>query len=231
MKFGKVAALALVAALIIPAAGNAAGPQARRNWNNTVAATPAGSHVLGNPAAQVKLVEFVSYTCPHCAHFEAQGESALRVGYIAPGKVSVEVRNYVRDPIDLAAALLTHCGPPQGFFLRHTAFMRSQERWIGLFANPGQQQRQRWQASDFKTRMRYIATDFGFYAIAASRGIDRASADRCLADEAMARRLATLTQAADQLGVSGTPSFLINGDLLAGTHDWRTLELQLQARF
>ena len=35
----------------------AAPPATRANWNNTVAVTPAGTHVLGNPAAKVKLVE------------------------------------------------------------------------------------------------------------------------------------------------------------------------------
>lgn len=208
----------------------AASPAPRANWNNTVAVTPAGTHVLGNPAAKVKLVEYVSYTCPHCAHFEREGESALRVGYVAPGKVSVEVRNYVRDPIDMAAALLTNCGDPKRFFLRHTAFLRSQDRWLATMQNAGQLQRQRWQTADFKARMRFIATDFGFYAIAASRGVNRAAADVCLADEAKARRLAEGTRAGEALGVRGTPSFLIDGNLLSGTHDWQALELQLQAR-
>ena len=208
----------------------AAPPANRANWNNTVAVTPAGTHVLGNPAAKVKLVEYVSYTCPHCAHFEREGESALRVGYVAPGKVSVEVRNFVRDPIDMAAALLTNCGDSRRFFLRHTAFLRGQDRWLATMQNAGQLQRQRWQSADFKARMRFIATDFGFYAIAASQGIDRKTADVCLADEAKARRLAENTRAGEDLGVRGTPSFLINGNLLTGTHEWQALELQLQAR-
>lgn len=221
---GKLVALIAIAVLVM-----AAGPA--RNWNTTVAVTPAGNHVLGNPAAPVKLVEYVSYTCPHCAHFEQESEAALRLGYVAPGKISIEVRNYTRDSVDLAAALLTHCGPPQGYFQRHTAFLRSQDRWIETYSTAGPVQRQRWENEDLKTRMRYIATDFGFYAIAASRGVDRVSADRCLANEAMAQKLAAVRKAGDDLGVSGTPSFLINGTLLAGTHEWRALRLQLDARF
>lgn len=234
MKPGKLAFPALAAALFIsgiPATGpSPAAAAPARNWNNVVTTTPSGAHVLGNPAAPLKLVEYVSYTCPHCAHFEQQSEVAIRLGYVQPGKVSVEVRNYVRDAVDLAAALLTNCGPPQGFFLRHTAFLRSQDRWIATLTNAGERQRQRWSTPDFKTRMRYVASDFGFYALAASRGIDRPTADRCLADEAKARQLAAMSAEGDNLGVTGTPSFLINGLLLAGTHDWRTLEFQLQAR-
>jgi len=201
-----------------------------RNWNTTVTVTPSGSHVLGNPHAGVKLTQWVSYTCPHCSHFEQQSESALRVGFVASGKVSVEVANYVRDPVDLAAALLARCGPPSGFFLRHTAFLRSQPRWIERYERAGAIERQRWMSGVFSTRMRAIASDFGFYAIAASRGVDRRMADRCLSDESQARLLSSMLADAEKAGVQGTPSFAINGVLLAGTHEWRTLEPQLNAR-
>ena len=57
-----------------------------------------------------------------------------------------------------------------------------------------------------------------------------AAADRCLGDNAMAQRLAAQTAEARRLGISGTPGFLLNGDVLAGTHDWKTLQVQLKAR-
>lgn len=219
--------IAAVVALSLPLAAAHAAP---RNWNTVVTVAPSGAKVLGNPDAPIKLTQWVSYTCPHCFHFEEQAESALRVGFVASGKVSVEVANYVRDPVDLAAAQLTNCGAPAGFFLRHTAFMRSQPRWIETFGGAGELQRRRWTSGPFAQRMRAIAADMGFYAIAASRGIDRTKADRCLSDETSANRLAQLGLAADKAGVEGTPSFAINGSLLAGTHDWRTLEPQLRAR-
>lgn len=226
MNMRKLAALALAAVLSV-----AAGKPAPQNWNNKVSLTPEGNHVLGNPAAQMKLVEFVSYTCPHCAEFERRADGALRVAYVAPGKLSVEVRNYVRDPIDLAVALLTNCGAPQKFFLNHTAFLRSQDRWLATYAEAGATQRARWQHPDLPTRMRYIATDFRFYEIIATRGYDRRAADACLADEAEARRLAEQTAEAQRQGIRGTPSFMLDGAVLAGTHDWQALDLQIRARF
>ena len=54
------------------AAGGAALAQTKpapRNWNQTITLTPQGTHLLGNPAAKVRLTQFISYTCPHCAHF------------------------------------------------------------------------------------------------------------------------------------------------------------------
>ncbi len=225
MQFHKFFALTLAAVLSI-----AAGKPVATNWNTVVAVTPEGGHVLGNPDAQAKLTEFVSYTCPHCSVFELQSEGALRVGYVASGKVSVEVRHLLRDPVDLTVALLTNCGDPSRFFMNHTAFMRSQEKWIKPLGNATEAQRKRWSTGPFTARTRAIASDFGFYEMMRSRGYERRDVDRCLADEAKARMLSEKTQSIIGLGVEGTPSFMLNGVLLAGTHDWRSLEAQLLAQ-
>ena len=78
---------------------------------------------------------------------------------------------------------------------------------------------------------RSIARDFGFYAIMQSRGYTAPQIDKCLADEALARRLAASTEeAGTKLFVTGTPSFAIDGVVLAGTHTWDALRPQLDAR-
>ena len=45
------------------------------DWSTIVSATPEGGFVMGNPNAPVKLVEFGSMTCPHCAEFD---EAAMK---------------------------------------------------------------------------------------------------------------------------------------------------------
>ncbi|MDE2595666.1 MAG: thioredoxin domain-containing protein [Sphingomonadales bacterium] len=218
--------LALAASLSI-----AAGPPAGRiNWNTTVAVTPAGSHVVGNPAAKAKLTEWVSYTCPHCSRFEIEGDAPIRLAYVMPGKLQVEVRHLVRDPVDMTVAMLTNCGPVSRFFLNHTAFMRSQSTWIQTMATAGDAQRQRWSSGEMTARMRAIANDFHFYDIMETRGYGRVAVDRCLADQAMLRRLTAMTEDAANAGVASTPSFAIDGVVLAGTHNWQALDLQLRAR-
>jgi protein-disulfide isomerase len=199
-------------------------------WNYTVTRTAAGSHVLGNPAAKVRLTQYVSYTCPHCAEFELQADGPLRLGYISSGKVAVEVRHFLRDPIDLTAALLSNCGAKEKFFLNHAALMRSQKVWMARMTGATAAQRQRWTSGTAAARARAIASDFRFYEIMASRGYDRPSLDRCLSDAAMAQRLADQTAEGDKLGVHATPSFAIDGVLLIGTHEWSLLRPQLDAR-
>jgi protein-disulfide isomerase len=220
----RLAALAGAALLLSAAAPKTIG------WNYTVTRTAAGSNVLGNPAARVKLTEFVSYTCPHCAEFEMQADGPLRLGYVATGKVSVEVRHYLRDPIDLTAALLTNCGPKEKFFLNHAAFMRSQKVWMGRMTDSTKTQQDRWSSGTLSARTRAVAADFKFYEIMASRGYDRPSVDRCLGDAAMAQRLAKQTEDGERLGIHATPSFAIDGMLLIATHDWAFLRPQLDAR-
>jgi protein-disulfide isomerase len=219
---------ALAAAVFVSLA--ATTPPAR-NWASTSAVTPIGSHVLGNPEAAVKLVEYVSYTCPHCAHFQQEAETPLRIIYVIPGKVSVELRHLVRDPVDLTAALLANCGDPARFWRNHNTLMLSQSRWIETMGRATPAQQSRWSNGPIPARMRAIAADFGFYALMAPRGYDRPQLDRCLADEAMARRLVAMRAGADAAGVESTPSFLLGDSLLAGTHDWKALDAQLKARF
>ena len=218
----RLAALAIAALFAVAAAPN---------WN-TVVAEADGGHLIGNPKAKVHLVEFVSYTCDHCARFARDGDGALQLAYVGPGKVSREVRHIVRDPVDLTAAVLANCGAPAKFARNHAAFMLSQAKWMSTAAKTSKSQQQRWFAGDGTSRRRAIASDLGFYAIMAGRGYNRTAVDRCLSDEAAAKRIAeTSASDAEKWNISGTPSFAIDGNLLAGTHDWRTLQPQLDARF
>ena len=219
----QAAALAAVAALL----GGATGSQPRANWDTVVVETEAG-HRVGNPDAKVKLIEFFSYTCPHCAQFARDGEAALKLGPLATGKVNLEYRHLIRDPVDLTVGMLVNCGAPAKFPRNHAAFILGQARWIGPLARPTQEQINRWRAPG-ATGRRAIASAFGFYDIMEQRGYRRTEADLCLADEAMARRLAEISDREwKRPGVGGTPSFAINGTVLPGTHTWAALERQLR---
>jgi predicted DsbA family dithiol-disulfide isomerase len=74
-----------------------------------------------------------------------------------------------------------------------------------------------------------IASDLDFYDIMETRGYSRAEMNRCLSDEAKANAMADRSAAdAERYGITGTPSFVLDGKLLEGTHDWPTLEKQLK---
>ena len=85
-------------------------------WLSTVNVTDKGAHVLGNPAAPNKVVEYLSYTCGHCADFEMNEAPAFKTQFVATGKASLEIRNMVLNPVDLTAAMLARCGGKAKFF-------------------------------------------------------------------------------------------------------------------
>ena len=189
-------------------------------------------HQIGNPAAETKLVEYMSYTCSHCATFTRQGEGAIKLAYVPTGKVSFEIRHLLRDPIDLTAAMLTHCGEAQKFPANHTAIMHKQAEWIKAARATTQAQRARWQFGSNASRRQAIASDLGFYDIMENRGYSRVELNRCLADDTKANALAE-TSARDIAAhdLKGTPTFLINGKVLDGVYSWPELQPALDARF
>ncbi|MCB2074036.1 MAG: thioredoxin domain-containing protein [Novosphingobium sp.] len=223
----RITRLAMIAAIAVFSIG---ADKPHPDWTTHVTVTDKGSHILGDPEADVRLTEFISYTCSHCADFHKQSEAPLKIGYVHSGKVSVEIRHMLRDPIDLTVAMLTNCGDPKRFFLNHSMFLHRQDSWLKALNTASEVQKHRWVSGTRVARMQAIANDFGFYRIMEQRGYDRPTVNRCLADEAMAKRLTAQTQAASNAGVEGTPSFMLDGILLTGTHDWQSLNLQLQAR-
>ena len=217
----------IVQAAVLVAAAALLGGATRANWDAEVVRTESG-HRVGNPEAKVKLIEFFSYTCPHCAQFAREGEGALKLAYVAPGRLSIEYRHLIRDPVDLTVGLLVNCGAPAKFPGNHSAFILGQPRWIGPLARATQAQQQRWRTPG-ATGRRAIASDFGFYPIMERRGYRRTEVDRCLADEATARKLAeTSAREWDRPGIDATPSFAINNVVMPGTHSWSELERQLK---
>lgn len=202
------------------------------NWNTFVVETEAGGHRLGNPEAPVKLIEFISYSCVHCAEFEYEGAGPMRIAYVAPGNISIEVRPVIRNVVDLTATMLTYCGANEKFFLNHTAFLRSQETWLERMHTASRATQVLWRSGSPTSQRRHVASYLKFYEIMATRGYDRIDVNDCLADDVMADRLARQSETnAAEFEITGTPSFVINGVRLAGTHSWTELAPQLEARF
>ena len=224
-----MAALALVGASTLALGANAQERLMKPggNWAGMLQASD-GGHLFGNPEAEKKLIEFMSYTCSHCAEFARKGDAAIKLSYVPTGKISYEVRHLIRDPVDLTATLLTHCGDEKKFGGNHEAIMYRFDEWMDKARNATQAQRSRWQFGTNSARFQAIASDLDFYEIMETRGYRRADLDRCLSDEAKAKALAD-TSAADvaKYQLTGTPSFVLDGKLLEA-HDWPSLEKRLK---
>ncbi|HEX8469025.1 MAG TPA: thioredoxin domain-containing protein [Allosphingosinicella sp.] len=216
----------LAAAAAVPAAAAAPAGKAapaRVDWARTVVATPEGGFRMGNPAAKVKLVEYGSLTCGHCATFAKTGMAPLVSTYVRTGKVSYEYRNFILNGLDVAATLVARCGGAGRFFQATDALYGTQDQWKDRVKNLTDAQKQALNALPENQRLGRLAELAGIPQIAARQGIAPASAKRCLADRAAFDGLGKMNEAAGKLGVEGTPTFFLNGANV-GPHSWETLE-------
>jgi protein-disulfide isomerase len=200
------------------------------NWQSTIARTDRG-HLIGDPKADTKLVEFISYTCPHCADFAARGEPALELVLLMPGKISLEVRPVIRNALDLTVTLLAQCGDPSGFKGRHQALMLAQADWLGKARGAPESQRAVWLRGDKAGRMN-AASALGLTTMLVNRGQSQSELDACVMNDAAAKQLLDNGRADfNELGVNSTPSFALDGKLLNEVHSWEDLYPVLSAKF
>ena len=205
-------------------------PPANGDWSSVVSQTPEGGFVMGNPNAKVKLIEFASLTCPHCAEFEEQGVQSLVDNYVKKGLVSFEFRNFVRDPYDITAALISRCGGPTSFFGLTRAFFASQTDWIGKIQTADPKQMEALQSQGPQAQFKALSEIAGFPAFAAMRGVPKAKTEACLADPAAATQLVQMnSDAVSSFNITGTPTFVLNGETLEAERTWATVEPKIKA--
>ncbi len=221
--FSKLALTGLIALGAVAAYG----APAKNNWLLTFTLSEKASHIIGNPAAAVKLVEYMSYTCGHCANFENNDAPALKTQYVATGKASFEIRNYVLNPVDLTAAMLARCGGKGRFFGNHKHLLATQKTWLGKTDKISNTTDAKLQAKDYAGYMRGVYVETGLSAIMQQRGVTLAQGKACLADQTAFDAIIAMTDEAEKLGVSETPTFMINGVVQDHVHDLQALKSKL----
>ncbi len=223
--------LACLTALMLLAFPAATPAQPAKDWSTTITQGPGGAFILGNPAAKTKLVEYFSYTCPHCAHFAEEATPALKTTWIKRGLVSIEYRNFVRDAFDLSAAILARCGGAGKFLGNHEAIFANYEPWMKQAESYSSAQEGKPNKGDQVAQITDIADKTGLITLLAKRGLTPAAQRQCLADKAMLASVLALTSDAWDAdpNFEGTPGFLIDGKPVKGVHDWTRLQPQLPA--
>lgn len=198
------------------------------SWADTITQTADGHFVMGNPDAKIKLVEYGSYTCSHCRDFSETASPEIR-NIVNTGKMSFEFRNYVRDPLDMASALLARCGGKDIFYPLSEQFFGYQNTLFERAQAIGDAAYQQALGAPPTERFTRLATAVGLLDFAKQRGIAEDQAKQCLADTAAADALAKGVEKANaDYQISGTPSFLINGVLVDNVAAWSALQPKLK---
>lgn len=237
----KISAIALAATLAACGGetsangGAATGPvtaDTSENWVETVTKTEDGGFRMGNPDAPITIVEYASLTCSHCATFAEESFTPLTENYISQGTVNFEVRNFVRDPLDLSAALLSRCNGEGPFFQLNERLFANQGAMFETIQGADQAQLQALATPEALQSGRTFvgfAEAAGLIELVGGLGISDQQARQCLADGEAVQELEEMRNAAlNDHNITGTPAFIINGQLAAGVSNWAQLDARLQ---
>jgi protein-disulfide isomerase len=198
-------------------------------WVDTVVKTPEGGFRMGNPDAAIKLIEYGSRTCGHCANFAITGMEPLKA-YIATGKVSFEFRDFLLNQIDVGAALAGQCAGPATFFPILDQMFAEQQTLMSNGPKQGDPFIQQVEAMPPQQRVAAVAEKFGYLAFVQQRGVPEAQARACLADQAATEALVKAAETGQkEYNISGTPTFILNGKVLENTGTWPQVETALKA--
>lgn len=147
--------------------------------------------VMGAEDAPVTIVEYSSFTCPHCATFEKEVLTPLKRDYIDTGKVRFVYREVYFDRYGLWAAMVARCGGEMRYFGIADLLFDQQQEWVTN--DPAQ-----------------VAENLR--RIGKTAGLDDAALDACMNDQAKAEAMVAAFQKNTQADdITATPSLIING--------------------
>jgi protein-disulfide isomerase len=171
--------------------------------------TVEGYPYLGSPDAPVKMFEYTDYFCGHCAYFSLEKVPLIEEEYVATGKVQYIMQYYaLGQDARLLVVEAGACAADQGHFFEYqrTLFSNQQE----LANTPIDQ----WK----DLLMQY----------AGQVGLDVATFEACWEQAPHQEQILTSINDARQKGVSGTPAFLINGELVVGNQPYEQFQAVIE---
>ena len=150
---------------------------------------------IGAASARVSLVEYASTTCAHCAAFHEHNWSALKANYVDTGRVRLTMRELLTLPPAVALAMFQLAraqGADANEYFRRLAILYERQRVL-------------LQAGTVETLR------LGLVGLGREWGLTEAQVMASLNDESGIARIRRSIAQAEALGVTGTPSFFLNG--------------------
>lgn len=146
---------------------------------------------IGNPDAPVTVYEFSSYSCGHCKNYSENYESDFISKYVETGLVYF---TYVNIPSStegsLAAAEASYCAAEQNLFYEYKELLYTYSGSTNAFSTGN------------------------LVSYASSAGLDTDEFQACLDSDIYADAYFEDYQFAQNAGLTGTPSFLVNDTLV-----------------
>lgn len=167
--------------------------------------------MLGNAKAKVTIVEFSDFQCPFCRTFWSNTYSQIKRDYIDTGKVRLVFRDYPLSFHEAArpSALAANCANEQGrFWSYHDAIFAEQaKKGQGTIA---------YGVTELKEWARQVGMDMSRFIPCLDSAKYLSEVEQDVAD-------------GSAVGVSGTPSFFINGKLIVGAQPYSSFKALIDA--
>lgn len=158
-------------------------------------------HVLGDPKAPITLIEYASFTCPHCAHFGVAVLPELKKRWVDTGKVKVIYRDFPLDQTALRVAQIAECAGNDKYYGVIDVIFSTQQRWATASDPIG----------ELGKSLRIA-------------GMGDAEIKACLANDAVQTAVLNEYRGGEVLGVNSTPTLFINGEMYKGARSVEELD-------
>ena len=162
--------------------------------------------VLGKSNARVTMVEFSDFECPFCKRYFDETLSQIIKDYVDTGKVKMYYRHFPLDfhPAAMPSALASECANEQNkFWEYHDKIFTEQDKISGKTADVITAQLKAW------------AQELGF---------NTSQFDTCLDNAKFQANVDTDSNDGRTAGVSGTPTFFINGKRIVGAQPYASFK-------
>ncbi len=165
----------------------------------------ANDHVLGDAKAKVTIIEFADFRCPFCEKFFTQAEANIKKDYVDTGKVR--------------------------FVFKHYAFLGQQSVWAAEASECASEQGKFWQYHDWLYQNQAPETNLAYYSKAnlvkyagKVAGINTNQFATCLNSGKYNKRVTEDLGLGNSSGVTGTPTFFINGAETVGAQPYSVFQ-------
>jgi protein-disulfide isomerase len=167
---------------------------------------PTEGTFVGDPEAPILIEMYEDFGCPHCLDFTADIEPFLLSEYVEDGDVRLQYRFYPLRQLTANAAMAAYCAAEQNsFWPYHTQLFIMQAA-----ANDGS-----------GPPLTEAFEPESLRAEANALGLDVAAFDACTESDAVIEEITADLRAGAALNIPGTPSFVINDELLRQVPDDR----------
>jgi protein-disulfide isomerase len=165
---------------------------------------------VGNPSAPAKLLVFSDYQCPFCGQFAAQIAPLLKAEFVETGLLELVYYDFPLGGLhrhSFLASRAARCAGEQGkFWEYHDVLFGEQSRWAASSRAP--------------------LDEFEQYA--ERLGLDRQAFSACLRSDRFADVVSANKLLGEQLGVTGTPTLILNGRRVMNWSDYAGLKELIQ---